>query len=267
MLNLSPILATYILTITLLLGLSLGSFSNCLAWRIAHGESIVHGRSHCAVCNHPLSALELIPLFSWLFQKGRCRHCGEMISVRYPLTELVCGLCFVGLVLRYDVSVVTLEYMVLTVILLTIALVDLETGLIPDRLLAAGIVNFVLFCVFDSRGFLPALGIGFLRGLVVSLPLLLLVLAADKVLGRESMGGGDLKFFYVLGLYFNWKCSLFLLLLSCILGIAFFAIFQKVRISGDEKAIPFGPAIAAAAYVSLLAAEPVVHWYMGLFSL
>ena len=265
MIFLSVELTNFILGFTFLLGLIFGSFTNCLAWRIAHNESIAHGRSHCAVCNHTLSPLDLVPLLSWLFLRGRCRYCGEKISIRYPLTELLCGLAFVGIVLRYDISIQTLEYMILTVLLLAAALVDLETGLIPDRLLIAGAVNFLFFSFFDAGGFLPAVLNGIFGSFVIFMPLFVLVLIMDRVLGRESMGGGDLKLYFTVGLYFSWKCNLFLVLLSCLLGIAFFFLFQNIRFGEEKRAFPFGPAIAAAVYLSLLAAEPVVTWYFGLF--
>lgn len=269
MLYISIVIASYLLIFVFFLGLILGSFSNCLAWRIAHHESINYGRSHCAVCNHTLSPLDLVPVFSWLFLRGRCRYCHEKISIRYPLAELVCGVAFVGLALRYGISFQTLEYMALVVILLAVALVDLETGLIPDRLLIAGVINFTLFSfivpIFGSGSVVSALISGLLGSLAIFVPLFVIVLIMDRVLGRESMGGGDLKLYFMIGLYFSWKCNLFLVLLSCLTGIAFFYLFRNVRLGEDGRAFPFGPAIAAAAYVSLLVAEPVVTWYFGLF--
>jgi Type II secretory pathway, prepilin signal peptidase PulO and related peptidases len=104
MLHLSAALTAYILALTALLGLVAGSFLNCLAWRLSHGESVLKGRSHCARCGHTLGAGDLIPVVSYLMLKGRCRWCGEKISPRYPLTELSSMLIFLGIVLRYDVT-------------------------------------------------------------------------------------------------------------------------------------------------------------------
>ena len=91
-------------------GACMGSFLNCAAWRITHGESFLKGRSHCPSCNHPLGILELIPVFSWLVQGGRCRHCGEKISVRYLLTETAFGIISVVCLLRFDLSVLMLSF-------------------------------------------------------------------------------------------------------------------------------------------------------------
>jgi len=89
----------YFSIVFFIFGLVFGSFLNCWAWRIVHNESVLKGRSHCAVCNHELGALDLVPLFSWIFLKGKCRYCGEKISARYPLVELICGLYFLSIFL------------------------------------------------------------------------------------------------------------------------------------------------------------------------
>ena len=120
MLYLTPALTVYILTVTALLGLVFGSFCNAWAWRIAHGESIVHGRSHCAVCGHPLSARDLVPLLSWLFLRGKCRYCGAPISVRYPAVELISALYYLSIVLRFGLSADALRLLILGSLLLKI---------------------------------------------------------------------------------------------------------------------------------------------------
>ncbi len=86
------------------LGAVFGSFLNCAAWRIAHGESFLRGHSRCPACGHALGLPDLVPIFSWLFQRGRCRYCGVKISVRYPLTELAFGLITLLCLLRFDLT-------------------------------------------------------------------------------------------------------------------------------------------------------------------
>ena len=90
----SPLAGVYLLTLAVLLGLVMGSALNCLAWRMAHGEKWSGGRSRCPQCGHELNALDLVPLFSYLFLRGRCRYCGERISPRYALAELTLGLTY-----------------------------------------------------------------------------------------------------------------------------------------------------------------------------
>ena len=261
----APGLRAYLLFLAALLGLAFGSFAGCAASRLAAGESFVRGRSRCDACGHVLGPLDLVPVLSWLFLRGRCRYCGAKIPAACPVTELLSAAAFAALVWRYGLTLRTLESLVLTVLLLILALVDWETGLIPDRLLLAAGANFVLFAGLTGR-FETALVQGLWGGLALAGPLLALVLVMDKVLGRESMGGGDIKLFFVVGLYFSWREALFILITACALGIALALLTRKT--TGDPenpRAFPFGPAIAAAAVVSLLAAEPVMAWYLGLF--
>ena len=104
----TPILIYFVL-LAAVLGSSLGSFLNCAAWRIVHGESFLKGRSHCTTCGHALGFLDLIPVLSWVFLKGKCRYCGEKIPARYPLTELFFAAVSVLCLLRFDLTVLCLR--------------------------------------------------------------------------------------------------------------------------------------------------------------
>lgn len=259
MLHLTPGLTAYILFVTLLLGLCVGSFLNCMAWRLVHHESVWKGRSHCARCGHTLSALDLIPVVSYACLKGRCRYCGEKISPRYPAAELLCGAVFVSLVSRYGLGWEAGRLLLLSCVLLVAALTDLESMEIPDRLHAAAILIWLAFLPLAPVPLDEAL-FGALGAFGVAGPLLLIVLLADKALGRESMGGGDLKLLFVTGLYFGWAGTLLLLILACLLGLIFAAL---ARAGGRE--FPFAPSICAAAWLVMLAGQPIVDWYLGLF--
>lgn len=265
--ELTPALAAYLLFCTVLLGLTMGSFASCMAWRIAQREDFLRGRSHCDECGHELTAKELVPVFSWLVQRGRCRWCGSKISVRCPFTELLCAAAFVGIIVGYGATAQALQYLILTVLLLAVALVDYDTGLIPNGLLLAIFINWAVFTPFLNQStFFTNLTVGIISALCASIPLLLLSLFMDRILRRESMGGGDMKLFFVCGLYLAMQEVLFLLIVSCIFGLLFAILTQKK--TGDPEnpeAFPFGPAIAAGAYVSLLVAKPAVAYYISLF--
>ena len=254
MLYLTPALTAYILTVTALLGLVFGSFCNAWAWRLAHGESIVRGRSHCAVCGHPLAARDLVPLLSWLFLRGKCRYCGAPISVRYPAVELISALYYLSIVLRFDLSVDALRLLILGSLLLTASLVDLDTMELPDGLLLAAALAALLRL---PDGWKSAL----LGAAAISIPLLLLVLLADKLLGRETMGGGDIKLVAVLGLHFGSLQTLFLLILACVLGLCLGAAMKKAK----DAPFPFGPALALAGWFTALFGTSLVSWYLSLF--
>ena len=126
MLWISPALTVYICVLTGILGACMGSFLNCMAWRIVHGESVLHGRSHCDVCGHVLGAGDLIPVVSYIIHKGRCKYCGAKLSAGHVFAEVLTALTFLLLVLKYDISLQALEYILLACLLLAAAFTDLE---------------------------------------------------------------------------------------------------------------------------------------------
>lgn len=264
MLYLTPGFTAFVLCVTAAFGLAVGSFLNCMAWRMTHGESVLKGRSHCAVCNHTLSPRDLVPLFSFLALKGRCRYCGTKISIRYPLAELVTACVFIAVVLRYGVSLLALRFLVFAVVLLTLSLVDLEEKIIPDSLLIAAAVWWLITLPFISGELLYDLGRGLVGGAGIALPMLLIVLAADKIMGRETMGGGDIKLFFVAGLYLGLPLNMMNMIVSCLIGIVFGLAGKTARQNDeDPAAIPFGPAIAGGSLFTLLFGRFILNWYLG----
>jgi leader peptidase (prepilin peptidase)/N-methyltransferase len=220
MLYSSPIITVYAIALTCLIGLVAGSFLNCAAMRAVSGESIARGRSHCPQCNHTLGALDLVPLFSWLFLKGKCRYCGAKISWRYPLSELLTALVFVSALLKWDISLKALEMALLGSVLLWISFTDAEAQIIPNRLIVAGIAIRAAFILVSSD--IPRVALqSAIGGLSVSLPVLLIALLLEKLLKKEAVGGGDIKLLFMAGLYFDWKLNVLALLLACFAGIAF----------------------------------------------
>ena len=260
MLHLSPAITAYLVTLFTVLGLVMGSFLNAWAWRLCHGESVAKGRSHCAHCGHTLAARDLVPLVSFLVLRGRCRYCGGKISRRYPAVEAVCAALFVSLLLRFDLvqPLLTIRWLGLGCILLVLSLVDWDTQQLPDGLLlAAGLLALFRIPLEGVAGVKSAA----LGAVCISMPLLLLVLAADKVLGKETMGGGDIKLFFVLGLHFCPGQTLLILILACFFGILLAVITGRLH----GKSIAFGPAIAAASWVTAIFGSPMIQWYLSLF--
>ena len=267
-------LLLYCTVMIFICGTVLGSFLNCAAWRIAHQESVLHGRSHCPVCGHPLGALDLVPIFSWLFLKGKCRYCQAPVSVRYPLTELFMGSMFVLALFRFDLSPLLFRNLFLLCCLFTLSLVDLEIYEIPDgALLAAALVWLLYGLIFEKPA--EELFPGLLAGFLIAGAVLLLSLVMDKVLHRESMGGGDIKLIFVCCLYLGLAAGLFMLILSCIFGlIAAAAGKRKGNSPADNQqnegdavpygAFPFGPSISLAAWFMLTLGAPFVTWYLSL---
>ncbi len=257
-------LTIYICLIACLLGLVMGSFLNCMAIRIVNGESIARGRSHCMSCGHVLGVKDLVPLFSWLSTKGKCRYCGEPISIRYPITELVSAICYVAVVLKFGVSFQTIEFLILTSLMLVISFCDIEDYIIPDRFIITGILVRIAYLAFESASgimygneWLDSL----IGGLSISLPVLIVALVMEKILKRDAMGGGDIKLLFMIGIYFSWPVNLLSMLLSCIFGIIIGLALRRK----NERLIPFGPAICAGSFIGMICGLDIITAYLGLF--
>lgn len=290
---------TYCLFVIFVVGLCMGSFLNCLAWRMTHGESVLHGRSHCTSCGHVLGARDLVPVLSWVLSRGRCRYCGSPVSARYPATELICGLVYASLFVRYGPTLEACELIAFASVLLVLSLTDLDDYIIPNKTIVAALVIRVVYLVTaGALGLvsMPAAAIdAVVGGLAVGLSLYVLTCIMDRVLGRASFGGGDIKLLFVAGAYFGWQQCLFLIPLACVIGLLFGLISpsrgrtsandsapeykaeevhlsdthavddKSIEPSGKQSAglIPFGPAIALSCWVTMLVGQQVLNWYLS----
>jgi prepilin signal peptidase PulO-like enzyme (type II secretory pathway) len=252
----TPGIAVYTTCVTLIFGLVMGSFLNCLAWRSVRGESWVHGRSHCDSCGHVLAVRDLVPVVSWLASRGRCRYCGARISLRNPLSEITCAVIYLLIVMRYDFSLETLEMLGFASTLFVATLTDLDDYVIPNGCIVAAVIIRLLFIGGQWLLFnidpVPFLKMSLIGAAAVVIPLTVIVIIMDHVLRRPSMGGGDLKLFGVAGLYFGWQSCLFLLIVACVLGIVFALVSQRKPAKaqakggiGSEEVIGFEPDGAA----------------------
>ena len=261
MLYSTPYITAYCLTLAAVLGLCVGSFLNCLAWRLVHGESVLKGRSHCDACGHVLAPRDLIPVASFLLSRGKCRYCGKKLSRTHLAAELSTAAVFLALLLKYDISLQTLEYALFSSTLLTCAFADLEGYMIPDRCVLFGIALrpvFLLLMKSPVSMWLDSL----LGGFLVAGSLLALVLLYEKLRKVDAMGGGDIKLLFLTGLYLGWKGNLLCLFAACLLGIVFGLIATKGE---NETPFPWGPSICAAGILAALYGEGLVAAYLGLF--
>lgn len=274
----------YFAIIAFVIGTVFGSFINCMAWRIVHKESVIHGRSHCAVCGHELSAADLVPVFSYIFLKGKCRYCGEKISPRYMAAELVAGTAFLACFLKWGLGIDTARWMAMSAVLLGLSLVDLDIYEIPDRFILAAMAVWIVTMPFSHEwdvhegaavyfpaepGFIAGISSGILRNIVravahggigavvISGGMLIVSLIFDRVTGKESLGGGDIKLFFSAGLYLGTMNGLLCVIVSCVLGLIIAAVRRKKR-------IPFGPEISASIFLCAMFGQNAVNWYMNL---
>lgn len=249
-----PMLITILLYgIIFLYGIVIGSFLNVCILRIPAKESMIPG-SHCISCGHRLRWYDLFPLFSYIFLRGRCRYCGEKISIQYPLVEGINGILYIIIFLVNDFSFLSIIYCLMSSALLVISVVDWRTYEIPLScnlfLLGLGII----VCLMDFQNFMDHL-----VGLVaVSAPLYLLYLLS----GGRAIGGGDVKLMGAAGLILGVKLIVLAFFLGCILGSVIHLL--RMKLSGAERVLAMGPYLSAGIFISALWGNRMIEWYLGL---
>lgn len=238
------------------IGILTGSFLNVCIYRIPKKQSISYPPSHCPKCDTKLKPLDLIPVLSYLFLKGKCRYCGEKISPRYPIVELFNALLYLLFYYKYGLSFMFIKYAFLSSFLIVVSFIDLELQIIPDRLIAFALIVGVVFNIIYE--FKLSLLNGIL-GLIIGGGLFLLI----AIVTRGAMGGGDIKLMGVLGFVLGWRYILMITLLSFIIG-AFISIFLLAfKVKGRKDFIPFGPFISIAAFITMLYGNEILFWYFN----
>ena len=258
--DISPGLTAYCLAVAAFVGAAFGSFLHCAAWRIARHESFLKGHSRCPECGHTLEFIDLIPLLSWLLLRGRCRRCRAKIPVRYFLAELFFAALTCACLLRFGLSVEALRAWGFLCCLFLLSMVDLEIYEIPDGALIAAAVIWLVTLPFLWNGWLDAL-LHVAAGVLFGALLLLASVVMDRILKKESLGGGDIKLLAVIGLYLGFLPTLFCVLLACVLGLLQAVLTGHLR----GKQIPFGPALSVAAALMLFFGQRLVELYLSLF--
>lgn len=249
----------YLTVVTFLFGLCIGSFLNVLIYRLPRGLNAAKGFSFCPACNHRLFALDLIPLFSWLFLRGKCRYCGARISAQYPVVELTNALLWTGCVWRFGFGGAAFAAMAVCSALLVVAFCDWQQREIPDSMHLV-ILAGALVSMLTGSGL--SVGARLAGAVCVAAPMLVLAL----VTGGAAMGGGDIKLMAALGLFFGWKLSLFTLFGGALLGTAAFFVLAKTKAKLGRE-VPFGSFLSAAAVLAIFYGDSLLSWYFSLLGL
>lgn len=240
-----------------LLGLCVGSFCNVLIYRLPKEEDFVRTPSHCMTCGHNLKWYELIPLFSWLAQGGKCRSCGVKLSAQYPIVEALNGVMWLltGLLFRGDWLTVGL-YCGLFSLLLVLSVIDWREYIIPNGVNLAIFLLGVVRLVTDLANW-PLYVIGMVS--VSGVFLLLHILT-----GGNGLGMGDVKLVAGAGLLLGWPKMLLAVLVGSVSG----AIIHSIRMKkGAGNKLAFGPYLAVGIWFSALVGEPLISAYLSLFGL
>lgn len=248
------------------LGLIFGSFATVVAYRVPRGEGIVIGRSRCPHCATQLGALENIPLLSYVIQRGRCRHCGARISARYPLTELATGVVFAAAVIRFEEIQNAIVYAAFFWVLVVLTAIDLEHKLLPNRVVyptfVVGSLALVTLALVDGeldRLTDAAIGAAIFGGF-------LFVVA---FIAPAGMGGGDVKLGVVLGEFLGYASGVGVVLvgmfLSFVTGALVGVVVMLVTGGGRKMQVPFGPFLAVGTFLALMWGRSLLNAYVGTF--
>lgn len=277
-----------IIVVLILLGLCFGSFVNALVWRIYKQDSkskakkqskskedysILHGRSMCTHCGHTLSALDLIPVLSWLSLSGKCRYCHRPISWQYPLVELLTACLFVASYLFWPeplqgYQIVSLCFWLIYVIgFMALAVYDLRWFLLPNRIIfplmyLAG-AQFLVHMIFFDGG--TALIINTVGGILVGGGIFYLLFQLSK---GKWIGGGDVKLGFLLGaILASASSSLLLIFIASLIGtVVSIPILATKRLT-KQAHVPFGPFLLSAAVIVQLFGADMIAWYKGVIGL
>ncbi|MBO4246141.1 MAG: prepilin peptidase [Bacilli bacterium] len=241
-----------------IIGSVLGSFYTVIATRLPQKKSIIKPRSHCDQCGHVLSPLELIPILSYIFLLGRCHKCHKRIDITSTLVELFLGTSFLLTYLYYGFSY---DFYIIVIILSLIAIIfvsDFNYLIILDSPLVASAILIIILKAY-YYGF-NELFLSIVYGLIMFGVMYLVKLGGDKAFGRESLGGGDIKLSFLLGLILGWQGGL----LSIAIGsfVAFpIALIAKFKKSSNE--IPFGPYLLLGLLITYFFYEPIINFILG----
>ncbi len=248
--------------IVFLVGIVIGSFLNVSIYRIPKGESISYPGSHCMACQHPLGRFDLIPIVSYLCLKGKCRYCGEKISGRYLFIELITGLSFVAVFLRFGISIEGIIYALFIAVLIVLTMIDYDYMLLPTSVIWSGVILGVFLRIFQtvlhknpeyliSSLLAAALGYSFFYAVFYM---------AKLLFKKEGLGFGDVRLIGMLGIYLSIPLILLTIFISSILASIYGIIILYIKKKNEP--FPFGPFINLGAVIALFYGYSIITWYL-----
>jgi leader peptidase (prepilin peptidase)/N-methyltransferase len=243
------------------LGLVVGSFLNVCIYRLPRGQSVNWPASRCTTCDRSLAWYENIPVVSWLVLRGRCRTCGERISVMYPIVEAITAALFIAGYFIYGWTPLLAVRLAFTCAMIVLFMIDLQHYLLPNVITVPGIViGFALSLV------LPPGWKASLIGLVAGGGLLFAIAEAwYRFRGIEGLGMGDVKMLAMIGAFLGWKLMLVTLVLSSFAGSLIGVGAIALGRGGMKSMLPFGTFLAVGALTAAVAGDVILTWYLGFY--
>lgn len=237
----------YYLVVFFVFGLIFGSFFNVVGYRLPNKMSLISPSSHCPQCNHKLTPIELIPVFSWIFQKGRCKNCGKMIPIFYPIFELFTGIVFALIYIVFGLSVQTFIAIIFASMILIITISDVLYMIISDEVLifCGGVIFLIKIITSGVSIIIPTI----INMLIPFILMYLIKILGNLIFKRESLGDGDIKLMIVFGMVLGWQVAIFTIVLSSFLALPISLIGLRKNVSHE---IPLGPYLGLAAFICLI---------------
>jgi leader peptidase (prepilin peptidase)/N-methyltransferase len=274
--------------ITVIFGLVIGSFLNVCIYRIPRDGSIAKpSRSYCPHCNHTLSALDNIPVFSYLFLRGKCRYCKGKISPRYMIVELLTACIFAFILYRslnlykfpHDIFLFLIKGCIFASFLIVISIIDFQFMLIPNKVVYPGLAVGFLFAIYETiikrnKDIIISDVLGAVAGAVI---ILLIALLGTYAFKKEAMGMGDISLMAMIGMFVGfWQRSgmigfiipvILTIILGSILGSVIGLILILLKRKKSDSQIPFGPFLSIGGLITILYGNQIWLWYHHLMRL
>ena len=230
------------LTIFFLFGVVMGSFYHVVATRLSNDESIIFPRSHCPKCHHFLKWYENIPVFSYLFLRGKCSHCHSRIPISYLIVEVITGLLFMVCFHSFKFTLDLVVALIFVSTLIIVIVSDIEYMIILDEVLAFGTLSIILIYIFGYG--LETTAYHVYHGIGAFIAMYSIKILGDKAFKKESLGGGDIKLMFLFGLVIGFPMAICSIFLATFIA---FPISLIILFSNKENIIPFGPFLSIAA--------------------
>lgn len=256
--------------IIFIFGLCFGSFLNVIVYRLPKNISITSPPSRCPSCSYRLGIVELLPLLGYFILRGRCRNCNVRISPRYPLIEFATGILFVAVFYRFGLTLEFLFYLVLLYLLFAITQIDLEKRIVPNKLVAAGLIAGLLLYLPQLISYLTPVNPLFVAERAITDGLLGFLLGGGVMLvimivSRGGMGAGDIKLMAMIGFYVGLRGTALVMLLGfffgALVGVSYIILGRLTR----KDALPFAPYLALATLVEVFWGEQLWSFYINLY--
>lgn len=221
-----------------------------------HGSIL--GRSKCDLCGHQLSLIDVVPILGYFINRGRCRHCNNRIDYLYPLFEILSGFLWLFTFIKLGNTTEFYIFLVAVCILAIESYIDIKTRLVSDLYWIIGSVILILIHIVYFT-ILPHL----MSSLIMFISLYLLAIFSEKILKKETLGGGDIKLYLFIGMVLDLRLALLSLFLASVFGL----IYAMIKKSKSDTYLPLVPFISLGVFVSYFWGNDLINWYLSLLGI